>query len=208
MPVTTAARQADALVAICAGTTPTPATVVVHVDADTLDHDAEGACHLDGSANLSPATTNAASSLPPRLRRDLAARDHSCCRIPGCGSTGKVHAHHSVHRAHNGPNHLDSLLTLCPFHHRLVHEAGYRVELLLARSSSTAPAEHPSPTPPPTHPPGPTPPPPTRPANSTSAPTSSSATGTAPPPPRRPLLHHRRPQQRQPPELTSPLAFT
>jgi len=33
--------------------------------------------------------------------------------------------------------------------------AGYRVELLLARSSSTAPAEHPSPTPPPNPPTGP-----------------------------------------------------
>ncbi len=149
------ARQADALVAICAGTTDTsPATVIVHVDQDTLDHDADGACHIDGSANLTPetarrlacdattydvierdgepvTTTKASRSIPPRLRRQLTARDHGCCRIPGCGRSGQVHAHHLIHRAHHGPNALDNLLTLCPFHHRLVHEAGYRVELLL-----------------------------------------------------------------------------
>lgn len=151
------ARQADALVALCAGTAdPRPAAVAVHVDADTLTHDADGGCHLDGSANLAPetarrlacdatthtiierngtpiATTKAAKTIPPRLRRDLAARDQGCCRIPGCGRTGHTHAHHLVHRAHHGPNQLDNLLTLCPFHHRLVHEGGYRVELLLGQ---------------------------------------------------------------------------
>ena len=222
------ARQADALVAICAGTAdPSPATVVVHVDADTLNHDADGACHLDNSANLAPetarrlacdatshdvierdgepiATTKAASSLPPRLRRDLAARDRGCCRIPGCGRTGRVHAHHIIHRAHHGPNTLENLLTLCPFHHRLVHEAGYRVEVLLDQVIVHRPGRPPlteSNPPPPTGPDVPA-------RNELRQlhidPDTIVCDWDGSPLPRRPLLHHRRPQQRRPLHLTPP----
>ena len=36
-----------------------------------------------------------------------------------------------VHQEHGGAHRVDNLITLCAFHHRLVHERGYRIELLL-----------------------------------------------------------------------------
>lgn len=57
------------------------------------------------------------------LRTALTLRDGGC-RFPGCGHTRFVHAHHVVHWAHGGPTSLDNLLTLCSFHHRLVHDRG------------------------------------------------------------------------------------
>jgi hypothetical protein len=55
------------------------------------------------------------------LRTALHLRDGGC-RFPGWGHTRFVHAHHVVHWAHGGPTSLDNLLTLCTFHHRVVHD--------------------------------------------------------------------------------------
>lgn len=61
------------------------------------------------------------------LRRALRARDGGC-RFPGCGRTRFVHFHHIVHWANGGETKLSNLLTLCSFHHHLVHEGGFSVE--------------------------------------------------------------------------------
>src|SRR5207247_1287716 len=60
------ARYADALVALAlsgggsGGDASSPAAeryqVVINVDADTLDHDAEGACHIEGGVGLAAET--------------------------------------------------------------------------------------------------------------------------------------------------------
>lgn len=63
-----------------------------------------------------------------RLRKALDARDGGC-RFPGCGSRVRTHAHHIVHWAHGGETAMDNLVLLCPFHHRAVHEGGWRVEM-------------------------------------------------------------------------------
>lgn len=60
------------------------------------------------------------------LRRLVRARDGGC-RFPGCGRTYWTQIHHIVHWAHGGPTDLDNLITLCGFHHRMVHEAGWRI---------------------------------------------------------------------------------
>jgi hypothetical protein len=39
-----------------------------------------------------------------------------------------LHAHHVVHWADGGPTDADNLILLCGYHHRLVHERGWRVE--------------------------------------------------------------------------------
>lgn len=61
-----------------------------------------------------------------RLRRALARRDGGCV-FPGCDHAGRTHAHHVVHWAHGGRTDLDNLASLCGFHHRRVHEGGYRL---------------------------------------------------------------------------------
>jgi Domain of unknown function (DUF222)/HNH endonuclease len=63
-------------------------------------------------------------SIPPALRRALAARDGGC-RFPGCTSHRFVDAHHIEHWADGGRTKLDNLVLLCRHHHRLLHEGGY-----------------------------------------------------------------------------------
>lgn len=65
-----------------------------------------------------------------RLRRALSRRDGGMCRFPGCGATSWLHAHHIVHWADEGPTDLDNLVSLCGFHHQLVHEGGWTVAIV------------------------------------------------------------------------------
>jgi hypothetical protein len=58
--------------------------------------------------------------IPRRLRRALERRDR-CCRVPGCGATAGLHAHHLIHWEDDGPTELWNLALVCPFHHRAHH---------------------------------------------------------------------------------------
>jgi hypothetical protein len=63
-------------------------------------------------------------SIPLALARALKARDGGC-RYPGCDRRRYCDGHHIEHWADGGATKLDNLITLCGFHHRLVHEGGY-----------------------------------------------------------------------------------
>jgi hypothetical protein len=65
-------------------------------------------------------------SIPPALARALRARDGGC-RYPGCDRTRFTDGHHVKHWANGGETKLGNLITLCGFHHRLVHEGGFGV---------------------------------------------------------------------------------
>ena len=65
-------------------------------------------------------------TVPTALRRALEGRDHNQCQFPGCSSR-RCDAHHVVHWADGGETQLSNLVSLCRFHHRVVHEAGFRV---------------------------------------------------------------------------------
>jgi len=60
------------------------------------------------------------------LRRALVARDR-CCAFPGCHCTKFLQAHHVEHWIEGGETTLRNLVLLCPYHHRLLHEGGYRI---------------------------------------------------------------------------------
>ena len=66
-------------------------------------------------------------TIPPAIRRALAARGHTC-RFPGC-SCRHCDAHHVRHWAAGGATRLDNLVLLCRRHHRAVHEEGFTIEL-------------------------------------------------------------------------------
>ncbi|MFQ5555829.1 MAG: DUF222 domain-containing protein, partial [Acidimicrobiia bacterium] len=150
-------RHADALVAMASGVLgdetadhgPDLATVVVHVDADALSERAAMGRLDNGSlvgpdavdrllcdARLNVVAHNEQGSsvgvgrtsrrIPHWLRRTLEDRDRGC-RFPGCSRTRRTHAHHIEHWAHGGSTTLDNLAILCGFHHRLVHEEGWRI---------------------------------------------------------------------------------
>ena len=61
-------------------------------------------------------------TIPPAIQRALNARDHGCCRFPGCPNTRYLDGHHIQHWAHGGETKLSNLVSLCRFHHRQVHE--------------------------------------------------------------------------------------
>lgn len=153
-PIHTSARRADALVGLCSGpggaADPSErATVVVHASLEALQ-DRSSSCEIEGGPVI---PTSAAHRLlcggtmqvviedqtgePIRLgrstrepsawmMRQLRYRDHEC-RFPGCGSRRFTQAHHVVWWRHGGRTDLDNLILLCFFHHRLVHEYGWRV---------------------------------------------------------------------------------
>lgn len=124
--------------------------VVVHVDAPTLRSRERGErCELEDGAPLAAETARRLAcdaaivplleragkpigvgrktrSIPPALRRALAARDRGC-RFPGCGARRLVDAHHIEHWADGGPTDLGNLVHLCRHHHRLLHEGGYAI---------------------------------------------------------------------------------
>ena len=82
----------------------------------TVDHDPTGTVLSTGRKTR---------TIPPSIRRALAARD-SQCRFPGCTSR-RCDAHHLAHWADGGPTSLENLVLLCRLHHRSVHEGGFRV---------------------------------------------------------------------------------
>lgn len=63
-------------------------------------------------------------SIAPALKRALRSRDGGC-RFPGCGRTRFTEGHHVKHWADGGETRLSNLITLCRFHHRLIHEGGF-----------------------------------------------------------------------------------
>jgi uncharacterized protein DUF222/HNH endonuclease len=148
------ARRADALVALASNriaqdADPDRATVVVHAQLDGLVEGA-GGCELEGGPVIHPETVrrllchgrvqtvieDAAGqplgvgrmSREPSvwMMRQIRYRDHGCT-FPGCGSRLFAQAHHIVWWEHGGRTDLDNLVLVCTFHHKLVHEHGWRL---------------------------------------------------------------------------------
>ena len=66
-------------------------------------------------------------AIPLAIRRALVARDVTC-RFPGCHNRF-VQGHHLKHWANGDETKLDNLCNLCHYHHHLVHDGGYRIEV-------------------------------------------------------------------------------
>jgi hypothetical protein len=149
-------RRADALVALASRDIAEDqdadrATVVVHAGLDALGGDV-GGCELEDGPVIHPQTARRLAcdarlqvvvhdehgeavgigrmsrTAPPWLVRQLRHRDRGCT-FPGCESRSFLHAHHIEHWGRGGPTDLDNLVLVCTFHHKLVHEYGWRVEL-------------------------------------------------------------------------------
>jgi hypothetical protein len=125
--------------------------VILHVDAEALvDGDASGRSELEDGTRVSHEALRRLACdsslvrmlrgrndavldvgrktrvISPALRRALEARDRGC-RFPGCGRRF-TDAHHLEHWALGGKTSLSNTLALCDFHHRLVHEGGWKVQ--------------------------------------------------------------------------------
>jgi len=60
------------------------------------------------------------------IRRAARDRDACRCRFPGCESR-RVDLHHIQHWSNGGHTKLDNLISLCRYHHTIVHERGYLI---------------------------------------------------------------------------------
>src|SRR5689334_20523800 len=60
------------------------------------------------------------------IRRAARERDHGRCRYPGCESR-RTDLHHIRHWVNGGRTDLDNLISLCPWHHKVVHDRGYTI---------------------------------------------------------------------------------
>ncbi len=100
--------------------------------------DLAAALRLSCDAQLLPVRTDQAGrvldvgrarrSVPPAIRRALRLRDRGC-RFPGCTCSRFVDAHHVVHWAQGGETKLGNLVLLCRFHHQLVHDEGWTLDV-------------------------------------------------------------------------------
>ena len=147
-------RYADALVELAlgglnGGSTREP-LLVMHTTTDALLNDAGGS-EIEGAGGVHPEVARRIAcdarlqhvlhdpcgktvgigyesrNIPRWLRRAVMRRDRGCA-FPGCGTKRFVHCHHIVPWP-DGPTDLENLILLCYFHHDLVHEGGWRVEL-------------------------------------------------------------------------------
>lgn len=130
-------RRADALAEMVLSGAPR-AQVVLHVDEASLGE----VCHLEAGPSVPPVTARRLSCdgevvdghgrrrrvVSPSLRTSLERRDGGC-RFPGCDRRHGLAAHHIRHWAWGGETDRGNLVLLCRFHHRLVHEDGFRVSV-------------------------------------------------------------------------------
>ena len=82
-----------------------------------ISHDARGNALDAGRRRREPT---------PAIRRALRDRDQCRCRFPGCGCR-TTQAHHIRWWMYGGPTRLDNLISLCKYHHRLIHRRGYSI---------------------------------------------------------------------------------
>ena len=147
------ARRADALVAICSGRIaadpdPDRATVIVHTRAEGATGQSGGS-EIERGPVLHPETVRrlrcnarvqtviedqmgnpvglGRTTREPSawLLRQIRYRE---CRFPGCGARRFAEAHHIRWWRDGGRTDPENLLLICSFHHRLVHELGWRVK--------------------------------------------------------------------------------
>jgi hypothetical protein len=153
---TLAKRRADAIYSmasrgIAEDQDPDRATVVVHADLNVLAN-GESNCEIENGPVIHPETARRMScdgriqfvlhndigeavgigradrNPPAWLRRQVRHRDLGCT-FPGCGAKRFLHNHHIHHWTKGGPTDLDNLVLVCTFHHKLVHEYGWKVRL-------------------------------------------------------------------------------
>ncbi|MGH2759342.1 MAG: DUF222 domain-containing protein [Actinomycetota bacterium] len=149
------AISADALTEICsaqldADSDADRATVGVHIDASVLTG-GSGMAEVDGAGAVALETARRLAcdsrwyivvdgpdgrplgigrvnrQIPAWLSREIRHRD-SGCRFPGCGRKRWAAIHHILPWGQGGSTDYDNLVMLCGYHHRKLHEGGWRVE--------------------------------------------------------------------------------
>jgi len=132
------ARRVDALHKICSqalGADPDAdrATVVLHEQPDGSTTLADGTALPDSAAEWlrcdcreQHGDGSVTDSIPRALRRKI-LRTYGGCAFPGCEQRHWLQIHHVIWRSKGGPTVEWNLRPDCPYHHRLIHQPGWRV---------------------------------------------------------------------------------
>jgi hypothetical protein len=67
------------------------------------------------------APERATTTVTPRLREQVFARDHYRCTVPGCRSARNLEAHHIIEQARGDTHELSNITLLCTGHHSALH---------------------------------------------------------------------------------------
>jgi hypothetical protein len=123
------------------------ATVVIETDLDTFAS-REGVVTLNGRPTLfrdiadlacdmryqvvgvcdgvTVGISRTSRDIPSWLRRLLNKRDKGC-RFPNCTQTKYTHGHHLIWWSEGGPTDLDNLISLCSYHHHVIHDLNWKI---------------------------------------------------------------------------------
>ena len=63
----------------------------------------------------------ATTTVTPRKREQVLARDGHCCTVPGCRRNVGLDLHHIEYQSRGGDHAVANLTTVCDLHHRAVH---------------------------------------------------------------------------------------
>ncbi|MBA3430101.1 MAG: DUF222 domain-containing protein [Actinobacteria bacterium] len=152
--VTREQKFADALAALASAqissdTDPDRATMVLHADVEMLIS-GKGTAELAASLPIHPEMArrlccgsrlqlvidgkdgplgagDVIDGIPHGLRRQVLRRDGHRCTFTGCNAEGLLTPHHIELDCLQGPTDMFNLTSLCPRHHRYVHELGWGV---------------------------------------------------------------------------------
>jgi hypothetical protein len=67
------------------------------------------------------APERATTTVTPRLREQVFARDHQRCTVPGCRSARNLEVHHIIEQFRGGTHEIGNLTLLCAGHHTALH---------------------------------------------------------------------------------------
>jgi len=91
----------------------------IEVAPEVLDRAACDARIL-GSLDADP-PERAMTTVTPRLREQVFARDHRRCTVPGCRAARNLDVHHIIEQSRGGPHELWNLTVMCSGHHAALH---------------------------------------------------------------------------------------
>jgi Domain of unknown function (DUF222) len=91
----------------------------IEVDPAVAECAACDAIHLGSLDAATPERVT--TTVTPRKREQVLARDGHCCTVPGCRRNIGLDLHHIEYQSHGGGHALSNLTTVCELHHRAVH---------------------------------------------------------------------------------------
>jgi len=67
------------------------------------------------------------STVTPRMRRQVLARDHHACTVPGCRSARNLDLHHIEYQRDGGGHEISNITIVCTGHHQQLHEGALTI---------------------------------------------------------------------------------